>query len=39
VAASQIFLDGFRLCRRFDDDEFQVVAFLYVRTRDGGERP
>ena len=35
MPAPQILLDGFRLCRRFDDDEFQDVAALYVRTRDG----
>ena len=34
VAGAEIFFDGLRLGGRFNDDEFQVDAFLYVRTRD-----
>jgi protocatechuate 3,4-dioxygenase beta subunit len=36
VARPQIFLDGFRLGWRFDDDELQAVTFLHAYTRDGG---
>ena len=35
VTGAQIFLDGFRLGGRFDDDQFQKSACPYVYTRDG----
>jgi hypothetical protein len=34
VTRAEIFFDGLRLGRRFNDNKFQAGRFLYVRTRD-----